>query len=255
MMKREILLLGGALLTVVSIPARADIDLTQLDADVAATKKIAAKEGWQGSVSLGYLATTGNTNTRSLNGQTLAGYKSGPWQDVLAFQAIRSSQDGVTSAESYDLNGQSDYNLSDKDYVYGTVDYLRDTFSGYRRRTSEIVGYGRRLLNTDTQQLALEFGAGVRQTYYTDDTHSNDFVERLALNYLWQFADNSNLSESLSVINGTDNTFTQSVTALTTNLVGSFALSVSYTVKHNTTVLPGIKNTDTITAISLVYTF
>ncbi len=254
-MKKEILLLGAALLTVVSIPARADIDLTQLDADVAATKKIAAKEGWQGSVSLGYLATTGNTNTRSLNGQALAGYKSGPWQDVLAFQAIRSSQNGVTSAESYELNGQSDYNFSDNDYVYGTVDYLRDTFSGYQRRTSEIVGYGRRLLNTDTQQLDLEVGGGVRQTYYTDDTHSNDFVQRLALNYLWKFADKSNLSENLSVINGSDNTFTQAVTALTTNLAGNFALSVSYTVKHNTTVLPGLKNTDTITAISLVYTF
>lgn len=254
-MKKEIWLLGAAFLSVLSSPVYADIDLTQLDANVAATKKIAAKEGWQGSVSLGYLATTGNSNTRSLNGQALAGYKSGPWQDVLAFQAIRSSQNGVTSAESYDLNGQSDYNLSDKDYIYGTVDYLRDTFSGYRRRTSEIVGYGRKLLNTDTQQLALEFGAGARQTYYTNDTDSSDFVQRVALNYLWQFAEKSNFSESLSVINGTDNTFTQSVTALTTNLAGNFALSVSYTVKHNTTVLPGVKNTDTITAISLVYTF
>ena len=235
--------------------AHADLGLTQLDANIAATKKIADKEGWQGSVSLGYLATTGNTNTRSLNGQALAGYKSGPWQDVLAFQAIQSSQNGVTSAENFDFNGQSDYNLSDKDYLYGTVDYLRDTFSGYQRRTSEILGYGRRLFRSESQQLDLEFGAGARQTSNTDDTHSDDFVQRLALNYLWQFAEKSNLSENLSVINGTDNTFTQSVTALTTNLAGSFALSVSYTVKHNTSVLPGLKNTDTTTAISLVYTF
>ncbi|MDE2235509.1 MAG: DUF481 domain-containing protein [Gammaproteobacteria bacterium] len=235
--------------------AYADLDLTQLDANIAATKKIAAKEGWQGSVSLGYLATTGNTNTRSLNSQALAGYKSGPWQDVLAFQAIQASQNGVTSAENYDFNGQSDYNLSDKDYVYGTVDYLRDTFSGYQRRTSEILGYGRRLYSSASQQLDLEFGAGARQTYNIDDTHSDDFVQRLAFNYLWQFAEKSNLSENLSVINGTDNTFTQSVSALTTNLAGSFALSVSYTVKHNTSVRPGLKNTDSTTAISLVYTF
>jgi putative salt-induced outer membrane protein len=254
-MRKNFLILTPIAFLILTSSAYADIDLTQLNANIAATKKVAAKEGWQGSVSLGYLATTGNTNTRSLNGQALAGYKTGPWQDVLSFQAIQSSQNGVTSAESYDLNGQTDYNLTDKDYVFGTLDYLRDTFSGYQRRTSEIVGYGRRLLATDTQQLDVEFGAGARQTRNTNDTSDNDIVERLAANYLWQFADKSNLSENLSVIHGTDNTFTQSVTALTTNLAGSFALSLTYTVKHNSTVLPGLKNTDTTTAISLVYTF
>lgn len=65
----------------------------------------------------------------------------------------------------------------------------------------------------------------------------------------------SNFSENLSVVHGTDSTFTQSVTALTTNLAGDFALSLSYSVKHNSTVLPSFKNTDTITAVSLVHTF
>jgi len=254
-MTQKIMVLGLVVFAVLSSNAYADTDLTQLDANVAATKKAAAKEGWQGSVSLGYLATTGNTDTRSLNGQALAGYKTGPWQDVLSFQAIQSSHDGVTSAESYDLNGQTNYSITDLDYVFGTVDYLRDTFSGYQRRTSEIVGYGRRLLATDTQQLDLEFGVGARQTRNTNDTSDNELIERLAANYLWKFTDKSNFSENLSVEHGVSDTFTQSVTALTTNLAGNFALSVSYTVKHNSNVLPGFKNTDTITAISLVYTF
>ncbi len=233
----------------------ADTDITQLDANVAATKKAAAKEGWQGSVSLGYVATTGNTSTRSLNAQALAGYMGGPWQDLLSFQAIEASADGETTAENYDLNGQSNYSFTANDYVFGLADYLRDTFSGYQHRTSEIVGYGRRLLTTDTQQLNVEFGAGARQTRFTNDTSESELVEMLAANYLWKFTEKSNFSENLSVTHGTDNTFTQSVTALTTNLAGDFALSVSYTVKHNSSVLPGLKNTDTITAMSLVYTF
>ncbi|MGH8322092.1 MAG: DUF481 domain-containing protein [Gammaproteobacteria bacterium] len=254
-MFKKLLILGVAALAAVASAAYADDDLTTLNANIAATKKAAAKEGWQGSVSLGYVATTGNTSTRSLNGQALAGYKSGPWQDLLSFQAIQASANGVTTAESYDLNGQSNYSFTANDYVFGMANYLRDTFSGYQHRTSEIVGYGRRLLTTDTQQLDVEFGVGARQTRYTNDTSDNGLIEMLAANYLWKFTEKSNFSENLSVTHGTDDTFTQSVTALTTNLAGNFALSISYTIKHNSTVLPAFKNTDTITAVSLVYTF
>jgi putative salt-induced outer membrane protein len=252
---RKTMLFGLVVFAALSNSAYADTDLTQLDANVAATKKAAAKQGWQGSVSLGYLATTGNTNTRSFNGQALAAYRSDPWQDTLSFQALKSSQNGVTTAENYDLNGQSDYNFTENNYVFGMLDYLRDTFSGYQRRTSEILGYGRRLLVTDTQQLDVEAGAGARQTLNTDNTSENGIVEMLAANYLWKFTEKSNFSENLSVMHGVDSTFTQSVTALTTNLAGDFALSISYTVKHNSSVPPGFKNSDTITAISLVYTF
>jgi putative salt-induced outer membrane protein len=254
-MRGKLWMIPLAAFAILSGSVYADTDLTQLDANIAATKKAAAKEGWQGSVSLGYLATTGNTDTRSLNGQILAAYKSGPWQDALSLQALQSSQSGVTTAENYYLSGQSNYSFTANDYVFAMADYLRDTFSGYQRRTSQIIGYGRRLLNSDSQQLDVELGAGARQTRYTNNTSTSELLERLAANYLWKFTEKSNFSENLSVDHGVSNTFTQSITALTTNLAGSFALSLSYTVKHNSSVLPGFKNTDTTTAISLVYTF
>lgn len=238
-----------------TLPAYADSTWDELNANVDATKEVAVKEGWQGSVSLGYLHTTGNSNTVSLNGKALLGYKNGKWLDTLALTALNASQDNVRTAESYEANGQSDYLLNDNDYLFGLVDYLTDRFSGYDRRATEVAGYGRMLVNTDTQQLGLEFGLGARQTRFTDETSKRNVIERLGLNYLWKFTDKSNFSENLSVEHGIDNTFTQSVTALTTNLAGQFALSVSYTVRHNTRVLPGFKNTDTITSISLVYSF
>ncbi|MHB8405429.1 MAG: DUF481 domain-containing protein [Gammaproteobacteria bacterium] len=99
----------------------------------------------------------------------------------------QSSENGVNNAENHDLNGQSNYSFTDTDHVLGMADYLRDTFSGYRRRTSEILGYGRRLLATDTQQLDLEFGAGTRQTRNTNDTSDNfkntDTIIAVSLGY------------------------------------------------------------------------
>lgn len=254
-MYKQALTAGALALAAVTTAVYADDGLTQLSANAAATKKAAAKEGWQGSASLGYVSTTGNTNTRSLNAQLLAAYQSGNWADVLSFQALQASSNGITTAESYDLNGQSDYGLTNKDYLFGLADYQRNTFAGYQRRTSEILGYGRNLVTTPTQQLNVEFGVGARQTRYTTNTSQSEFVERLAGGYLWKFTDKSNFSQTLSIEHGPDNTFTQSVTALTTNIAGSLALSVSYTVNHNSTVLPTFKNTDTIFSVSLVNTF
>lgn len=255
MFKRMIFCLLATGISVAALPAFADSNWNDLNASADAAKKVAVKEGWQGSVAFGYLHTTGNSNTTSLNGKALAGYKRGNWLDSLSFAALNASQDNVRTAESYEANGQSDYSLSDNDYLFGMADYLSDRFSGYDRQTTEAAGYGRRLVNTDTQQLGVELGVGARQSRFTDDTSDSGVIERLALNYLWKFSENSNFSENLSVEHGSENTVTQSVTALTANLAGNFALSVSYTVKHNSTVLPGFKNTDTITAVSLVYGF
>lgn len=230
-------------------------DLTTFGANAAATRKAATKEGWQGSVSLGYVATTGNTNTRSANTQAMAAYRKGNWANLLSLQSLDASTGGVTTSDSLDVSGQSEFSLTKTNYLFGLLDYLRNTIAGYRRRTAEILGYGRRLITTSTQQLDLELGIGARQTHFTDSTGKSRFIERIAINYLWKFTDKSNFSQTLGVEYGTDNTYMQSVTALTTNLAGNFALSVSYTVNHNTRPQPTFKSTDTLSSMSLVYTF
>jgi putative salt-induced outer membrane protein len=236
--------------------ARADVNLTDLEANAAAAQQTAVKEGWQGTVALGYLQTTGNSNTSTADGKALIGYKAGLWQDSILVQALKASQEGVLTAENFEADGQSDYNLSPDNYLFGNLDYLRDVFSGYERRTSEVLGVGHRLINSPTQQLDLEVGGGRRQTRYTTDFPSNEeWVERVAGSYLWKFTNTSNFTQSLSVVHGSSNTLTQSVTAITANLINSFALSLSYTVSHNSSVLAGFKKTDAVTTLSLVYTF
>ena len=254
-MPKSAIAIVGLACALTSLDGHADENLTDLQADADAARQTAVKKGWQGSVALGYLETTGNSETSTANGKVLLGYKSGKWQDSFLAQALKASTAGVLTAESFAADVQSDYNFSDTNYVFGNISYLRDVFSGYERRTSEVVGMGHRLYNSDTQQLGMELGVGARQTRYTDETSDSEPVERAALNYLYKFDKTSSFTEDLSVEHGASNTLSQSTSALTVNLAGSFALSLSYTVTHNSTVLPGFKNTDTITALSLVYSF
>lgn len=254
-MSRKFLLLCLAALAAAATGARADNDLAVLNANIAATRKAAVHEGWQGSATFGYVATTGNTNTRSLNARALAAYRLGNWASALSFHALQGSTSGVTTSESYDFNAQSDYSLSETNYVFGLADYLRNTFAGYRRRTTEVLGVGWRVLTLPTQQLDIEVGAGARQTHFTDTTSETEFIERMAASYVWKFTDKSNFSEVLSLDHGAFNTYLQSVTALTMNVAGNFALSLSYTIDNNSHPLPTFKHTDTVTSVSLVYTF
>lgn len=208
-----------------------------------------------GSVELGYLATSGNSETTSLNGKFLLQYEQEIWRHGFLAQAVRATDDGALTAERYQAATKSDYKFGAYNYLFIALNYDSDEFSGYERRTSEAVGYGRRILDSDTQLLDLEIGAGARQVELVDGTRQSDRILRLAGNYKWTITETSNFSQTVAVETGEDNTYSESVTAVTANVLGALALKVSYTVKRNSEVPPGVENTDTYTSVSLLYSF
>jgi len=63
------------------------------------------------------------------------------------------------------------------------------------------------------------------------------------------------VKEELSVEGGSDNTYTESITELKLRINAALAMEVTFSVKDNSDVPAGIKNTDTATAVTLVYDF
>ena len=78
---------------------------------------------------------------------------------------------------------------------------------------------------------------------------------RGGLDYLLHISETSEFEQKLLTEIGSENTYTESVTALRAKVVGNLALVLSYTIKNNSDVPPGIEKTDTFTAISLEYAF
>lgn len=221
--------------------------------DAANGKK--KREGFFGAVSLGYLANSGNTDSASLNAKTSLGYVALPWRHALMLRALKGSTNDVTTAEEYEAAEQSDYVFGDNHYVYGALNYSTNRFSGYDRRVSEVVGYGRRLLDSDRHTLDLQIGAGARQTRLSDGAREDEGIVQLAGGYAWKFSDNARFTQQARVEDGSSNTYSESITAVTANLTGDLALSVSYTVKHNSDVPVGRVKTETATAVSIIYGF
>ena len=217
--------------------------------------KDVTKSSWNGEAEIGFIMTRGNTETDTLNAKLQLENVHEKWLHKIGVKTLQSSDRTETTAESYEGLFRSEYKLSDDDFLFGSFRYEDDRFAGYDQRTTEVVGYGYRVLNTDKVKLSLEAGVGARQTEATDDTSDDEGILRAGIDYSWNISKTSSLSEDLFVEHGKDNTFTESVTEFKVRINSKLAMKLSLTVKNDSAVIAGTKNTDSKTAVTLVYDF
>jgi putative salt-induced outer membrane protein len=209
-----------------------------------------------GNATLGYLATSGNTESKNSNASFKADWdRGGNWVHGWTAQFVSARTDGLTTAESYAAGYKGQRDFSETSYIFAAADWRKDRFSGYEDQLSETVGYGRRLIDNDRHLLAVEGGAGFKQSTLADGTDVDDTIVRGGLNYLLHISETSEFEQKLITEIGSENTYTESVTALRARIVGELALVLSYTIKNNSDVPAGVEETDTFTAISLEYAF
>ena len=211
---------------------------------------------WAGKTTLGYLATSGNTENSTLNTGFEVGYTSGQWAHLLEAAAISASEDEATTAEAYNLGWKSERKISDQDFLFGRLRWRKDNFGAFDTQFSQTLGYGRRLVDNNKHKLNLELGVGARQSeLQLLGSKENETIFTAGGYYKWQFSETAEFRQDLTVEAGGENTYTQSMTAISAKLLGELALVASYTVKNNSDVPPLTEKTDTYTALSLEYLF
>lgn len=222
---------------------------------MAGNVALAANGAWSGEAELGYVQTSGNTDTTSINVRAAAALQQAPWLHDFEFTALRASDSGVTTADSISALYRVEYSLSEVDALFGSLRVEDNRFAGFDRRYTEVAGYRRTVVHTDAHTLKLEAGAGARQTENVDATQTSEGILRAALDYAWQITETSSFKQSLSVEDGSENRVTESVTELKLKINGNLSMKTTLTLKDNSTVPPGVKNTDVQTAVTLVYDF
>ncbi len=230
--------------------------LSTLSAVLLLAPTLASAEPWSGEIAAGFLATSGNSETRSVNGKAALVYEQAPWKNTLLGTALGSSDSESSTAERYTVANKLDYNFSEHDYLFASVEWEKDLFCGVRERTSETVGYGRNVLTGPVHTLDLEIGVGARQTEENvTGIREDDLIGRFAGKYGWAISETSSFAQTLKVETGDSNTFTESVSELKLTIVGNLNAMLSYTVRNNSDVPAGTEKTDSFTAINLAYGF
>lgn len=210
---------------------------------------------WSGKAALGFLATSGNSESSNLNAALELGYATGNWRHLLEASAISAREEDMATAEAYMVGFRSEYSFTEHNFLFGRVIWRKDLFSGYDQQFSQTVGYGRRIIDTEAHQLSADIGVGARQSELRDGTSESDVIARAGLNYRWQFSENAQFTQDLTVESGEVNTYLESVTAVNASLMGELSLVASYTIKNNSEVPAATEKTDTYTAVALEYAF
>jgi len=232
------------------------IALTLASASALAQNPSPPKDPLVGTVALGYLSTSGNTDSTNANASFKATWDRGrDWVHNWSALAISARTNGVTTAEAYAAGYKAQRAFGMKAYLFGSGDWRQDQFSGYSRQSTEAVGYGRKLVTTDKQTLSVEGGIGKKQATLIDGTDVDEGVVHGGLDYLIHLGETSQFNQKLLIEAGDKNRYTESTSAIKAKIRGNLALVASYVIKSNSDVPVGIEKTDRYTAISLEYGF
>jgi putative salt-induced outer membrane protein len=238
--------------TLISLLGLSLLSVTASAADTATPPPTA----WAGTVSAGYIRTSGNTSTSAANLKFELDYTDLPWRNELTGSAGNGRTGNDTTAEQYALGDKLKFNFDEVDYVFGNVSYDNDRFAGISQNFSESVGYGRRLLMTEHQTLDAEVGAGVsEQKPVGESGYDVQPIATLGGKYVYKFSPTSEFSQSLRTEIGSKNTLINPVTQLKLNIVGALFATLNYDLRYNTTVPENSHHTDIITSVNFGYSF
>lgn len=214
-----------------------------------------AADGLSGDAALGFLNTSGNTESRTLNGKVGLNYRDGKWGHFGYATALIGSKSKLTTDERYGLGYKATYDFTANDYAFGTLGYENDRFAGITERTTEAVGYGRRILTGPIHTLEAEIGAGLTQVKDRTGSKSNSAVAVFNGRYGWAITPTSSFKQTLKVEQSKDNTFVNPVSELKFVVAGNLFTTLGYEVRYNSDVPVGLRHTDTLTSVNLGYSF
>jgi putative salt-induced outer membrane protein YdiY len=116
---------------------------------------------YTGNLGGGLAITNGNTDTRNIN-LTGAIVRDPKTRNVMKGTGsyLRGTQSDILSLDRTSIYIRDEYTISNRTFVFGQLDYLRDQFKEMIFFWAPTGGIGYKLINTDSTQFIVNGGAG-----------------------------------------------------------------------------------------------
>jgi putative salt-induced outer membrane protein len=214
----------------------------------------AALAQWTGKGDVGASIATGNSENEAASANLELRNTVDDWKHTLGFAGNYGSDSGSTTAQRWEVRGQTQYGFTPRAYAFGAARYEDDRFSQYDFQSSLAGGLGYRLIDSERTKLWVQGGPGYRYAEIQRTGESEDgIIFRGDIGYEHQLTDTTKIVDRFLVEAGSDNTYMQNDLGLEVTISGALGLRVAYQVRHNTDVLPGVDRTDTLTTVGLLY--
>ncbi|TKB45150.1 DUF481 domain-containing protein [Thalassotalea mangrovi] len=179
------------------------------------------------------------------------------------FDQLTQTEEYRTTDQKWSTNLQSNYTFErgGKNYGFGFASYEDDRFNGYEYQSSVAAGWGRRWYEDDISYFDAEIGPGYKIDEISETATENNrtekaFIVRTAATYETSVFETILFKQIVSAElapKADESSKYKSITAFTTDLIGSLALKFAFTVDYNSKVQGNIKKTRTETSLTLVY--
>ncbi|PRH81832.1 DUF481 domain-containing protein [Arenimonas caeni] len=213
-----------------------------------------ASAQWQPSAELGIVATSGNSDTTSVNGRFGLTGEDADWTHDYHLAALRTESNDDLTANRYEIGARSARKLGERSYLGAAARYENDDFAAYDYQGTFALNYGTWLLRDEHRSLQLEGGPGVRlaRGSETGEDETSALLRGFG-EYKHQLTDSTRFFNTLLVEAADDNTFAQNDIGIAVSINKSLALKAAYQVRHNTEVPVGTERTDTLTSVNIVW--
>jgi putative salt-induced outer membrane protein len=227
---------------------------------------------WTGKGELGGSFASGNSENEALNATLELKNSYDKWAHTLGFAGNYGNDGNDTTAQRWEVRGQSDYKFTARAYAFGAGRYEDDRFSAYEYQASLAAGLGYKLIDSDSTKFWVQGGPGYRLAERRGECldvvppenldackdrgpseSDNSMIFRGDLGFDHRLTDTTKIVERFLVEAGSDNTYLQNDLGLEVSINGALALRLGYQVRHNTDALPGTEKTDTLATVGLIY--
>lgn len=232
----------------------------------------AEDRAWDGTGELGFVSSSGNSRSDSINARLGLKYEDGDWRHSLSLSGLRQRGETTvlsdpddpgsgtrlmqTTANRYEIGTQAARKLNERNAVYASLRYENDDFAPYDYQAIVATGWAHTAIDTERTTLTLEGGPGYKRTReaLTGETEGN-FIGRGKLDFQTRLTQTTSLVDTLLVETGSDNTFIQNDLGVRVAISSQLALKAGLQHRHNTDVPEGRSKTDRMTTLNLVYDF
>jgi len=210
---------------------------------------------WTGKGEAGLAFADGNTDSRTANARIESTYKADVWEHRFNIGGLYVRSEGDTTARRWDIGGQSRFDFQPNTFWYGGARYEEDRFSGFDYQALLTTGIGRRFIDNDRTRLSAQVGVGYKQleTLTTPRETDKSITGVASMDFTHQITDTTSIFDRFGGEFGEDNNFMRNEAGVVVKMTDRLALSLAYTVRHNTEPPAGFKKTDTLTTANLVY--
>ena len=211
---------------------------------------------WDGEINAGGSNANGNSDQQSLSlAAKLKRDFGDDYSHEINLRGDFARTDGSTSQQRFAGEYEFTAKISEKFLLTNIFKGETDSFTSYEYRLFDTVNIAHQFIDTETHKLRLELGGGVRYTTSRDLPATWEPILRTGLLYEKSLHEKLAFNERLSVVMGKETTTLNSLSEITSQINHSLSLRVGLEMLYDTNVTAPAKKLDTISRLSVVYSF